>query len=144
MRKIRLRRAADLPACAEVLRAVHETDGYPRNWPADPQAWLDPPGTRAAWVAVDGDTVAGHALLTEEGELSRLFVDPARRGGGLAQTLVYAARTAADGPLFLEVAAGPAVAFYERTGWRHTGTETADWTAPDGSAITLHRYVLPG
>ena len=140
--EIRARRATDLPGCVATLRAVHDADGYPLNWPADPRAWLDPPGTRAAWVAVDGETVTGHVLLTDEGELSRLFVGPGFRGGGTARALVGAAR-AASGGLFLEVAGEAAAAFYERTGWTHTGTETADWTAPDGSPVTVRRYVLP-
>jgi hypothetical protein len=37
---IRERRAADLDACVEALRAVHDTDAYPLNWPSDPPGWL--------------------------------------------------------------------------------------------------------
>jgi GNAT superfamily N-acetyltransferase len=144
MAKIRIRRATDLDACVATLRAVHLADGYPMNWPADPRAWLDPPGTRAAWVAVDGAAVAGHALVTTDGELSRLFVGPSRRGGGLAQALIGAARAAAGGRLVLEVANEAASAFYEHTGWAPDGTMTADWTSPDGSPVTLRRYVLSG
>ncbi len=143
MTEIRARRATDLDACVATLRAVHQADAYPMNWPADPRAWLDPPGTRAAWVAVDGETVAGHALLTTEGELSRLFVSLRRRGSGIAQALIGTARAANGGPLFLEVANEAAIAFYERTGWTHTGSMTAGWTAPDGSPVTLRRYALP-
>lgn len=33
---VRARRAGDLPALVEVLRAVHTRDGYPTVWPLDP------------------------------------------------------------------------------------------------------------
>ncbi|MGW4940024.1 GNAT family N-acetyltransferase [Actinoplanes sp. NPDC004185] len=137
---IRSRVTADLPACVATLRLVHETDGYPLNWPADPPAWLTPPGLRGAWVAVDGQTVTGHAVVTGEGELSRLFVSPQRRGAGLARELIAHARAAHGGPLVLEVADAAAAAYYERTGWLFTGSAVADWTAPDGSPVTLRRY----
>lgn len=35
---VRGRAEGDLPACVEVLRAVHEQDGYPLVWPSDPAA----------------------------------------------------------------------------------------------------------
>ncbi len=139
---LRARRPADLPACVATLRTVHEADGYPLNWPADPTAWLTPPGTRAAWVAVDGESVAGHAIVTGAGELTRLFVSPRRRGAGLAQQLIARARAAHRGRLFLEVANDAAAAYYERTGWMLVGTALADWTAPDGGPVTLRRYQL--
>jgi GNAT superfamily N-acetyltransferase len=137
---IRIREPADLPACVAVLRAVHEADGYPLNWPADPAAWLTPPGTRQAWVAVDARTVAGHAIVTADGELSRLFVSPRRRGEGVARELIARARAAHGNPLVLEVANAAAAAYYERTGWVLLGIVVADWTAPDGSPVTLRRY----
>jgi hypothetical protein len=37
----------------------------------------------------------------------------------------------------------PAVARYERDGWRQIATETAEWRAPDGSAVALRRFALP-
>ena len=137
---IRSRAAGDLPACVATLRVVHKADGYPLNWPADPQAWLTPPGLRGAWVAVEGKAVAGHAIVTGDGELSRLFVSPQRRGSGLARELIAHARAAHGGPLVLEVANAAAAAYYERTGWIFTGSAVADWTAPDGSPVTLRRY----
>jgi GNAT superfamily N-acetyltransferase len=137
---IRSRTAADLPACVATLRVVHQEDGYPLNWPADPQAWLTPLGLREAWVAVEGETVTGHAIVTGDGELSRLFVSPQRRGTGLARELIAHARAAHGGPLVLEVANAAAAAYYERTGWILTGSAVADWTAPDGSPVTLRRY----
>jgi GNAT superfamily N-acetyltransferase len=122
------------------LRVVHEEDGYPLNWPADPPAWLTPPDLRGAWVAVEGAVVTGHAIVTGEGELSRLFVSPQRRGTGLARELIAHARAAHGGPLVLEVANSAAAAYYEHTGWIFTGSAVADWTAPDGSPVTLRRY----
>lgn len=57
---VRVRDISDIPECVAVLRAVHQADGYPMNWPSAPEAWLTPPGTTRAWVAtVDGDIV-GH------------------------------------------------------------------------------------
>ena len=96
---VRDRAEEDLGACVRLLRNVHEADGYPMRWPADPRAWLAPPGR--PFVAVADGNVAGHVLITPAGELSRLFVDPARRAGG----------------------------FYERLGWTFTGTKSAQWDA---------------
>ena len=47
------REAGDLPALVAALRAVHERDGYPVTWKADPAAWLTrwacaPPGSSSA------------------------------------------------------------------------------------------------
>jgi GNAT superfamily N-acetyltransferase len=147
---IRPRTRADLDACVAALRAVHEADRYPLNWPADPARWLTPPGLAAAWVATLDDVhLAGHALLLESPsgdlELARLFVPPAARRRAVASALLRTA-AALGRPLFLQVAAGdrsPATALYEATGWRHTHTTTADWTAPDGSPVRLHHYRRP-
>ncbi|MEI8408331.1 MULTISPECIES: hypothetical protein [unclassified Kribbella] len=58
---IRERGESDLDSCAGFLRDVHELAGYPVNWPADPQAWLTPPGILGAWViTTDDGRVAGH------------------------------------------------------------------------------------
>ncbi|HEV7962469.1 MAG TPA: GNAT family N-acetyltransferase, partial [Actinoplanes sp.] len=76
---LRDRTAADLDACVLALRAVHEADGYPVNWPPKPARWLDPPGVLAAWVFADPE-VAGHVLVTAPGEVGRLFVTPSHRG----------------------------------------------------------------
>ena len=143
MTMIRPRTDADLPACVATLRTVHETDGYPLNWPGDPVAWLTPPDTRQAWVAVAGEAVAGHAIVTGEGELTRLFVDPRRRGSGLARELIGRARALHGGRLHLEVANAAAAAYYERTGWLFVDAAVADWTAPDGSPVLLRRYQSP-
>ncbi|MFI7546629.1 GNAT family N-acetyltransferase [Actinoplanes sp. NPDC049599] len=141
MTEIRERRAGDLDECVRLLRQVHEADGYPLNWPADPRAWLHPPRILGAWVAPADGLLAGHALVTADGELSRLFVSPRRRGQGLARALIDAARaTTPDGRLTLEVANDAAAAYYERTGWALTGSYRAGWTGPDGGPVTLRRY----
>lgn len=151
---IRRRTEADLPACVAALRAVHEADRYPLNWPADPAGWLTPPGLAAAWVAELGDVpLAGHVLLASrpsgELELGRLFVVPAARRRAAASALLAAAEdfaAAAARPLILEVADGErssAIALYEAAGWIHTHSTEADWTTPDGAPVRLRHYRRP-
>jgi GNAT superfamily N-acetyltransferase len=162
---IRRREAADLDRCVQVLTAVHQTSGYPANWPADPGRWLTPDGIVCAWVAATPDVpVAGHLILRRPGagtagerpgagaagdrtaEVSRLFVAPGARRQGAAQALLDQAigwATARELDLELDVTdeLGPARALYERAGFRRAGTTVADWTAPGGQPVTLHRYV---
>jgi GNAT superfamily N-acetyltransferase len=154
---IRRRRAADMERCVRALRRVHELDDYPMVWPRDPVRWLSPAATYEAWVAerVDEDgagELIGHVLLQRTAspatlEIARLFVEPAGRGLGLGAALLEAAgaRAGADGyGLELEVVADErshAIALYERTGWRRTGTVTAEWKRPDGGCVEVHRYV---
>ncbi|MFI6262776.1 GNAT family N-acetyltransferase [Micromonospora sp. NPDC051006] len=156
---IRDRTPADLRRCADLLAEVHRLDGYPLNWPTDPQRWLSPPDLQHAWVAEVGGGPVGHIAVhgaaapprpqSAPAEVGRLFVAPAVRGHGVAGALLRRARrwaTDRDRELLLEVVDRPgstAVALYERTGWRHTRTSTADWTAPDGSPVTLRHYALP-
>ncbi|MGC4879935.1 GNAT family N-acetyltransferase [Micromonospora sp. DT43] len=158
--RIRRRRAADLDGCVAALADVHRVDGYPLNWPADPHRWLRDPHPTRAWVAVDaGGTIVGHVAVRRlpdptndplsgpTAEVSRLFVAPAARGMALGDALLGRARHWADARglrLVLEVVADSpaAVALYERTGWRCTGTGTASWTAPDGSPVSLRRYTV--
>ncbi|WP_328417320.1 GNAT family N-acetyltransferase [Micromonospora sp. NBC_00389] len=157
---IRRRRATDLDGCVAALALVHQADRYPLNWPADPHRWLREPRPARAWVAIDDDgTVVGHVavqrmpdradvpLARPTAEVARLFVLPAARGRALgsallARTRQWAGERGTD--LVLEVADGDAAAaaLYERTGWRRTGTSTASWTAPDGSAVSMHHYTL--
>ncbi|HEY6576301.1 MAG TPA: hypothetical protein VI029_15525 [Mycobacterium sp.] len=47
----------------ELLAAVHRVDDYLLTWTADPTAWLSPPRTLAAFVAVVDVEVVGHVLL---------------------------------------------------------------------------------
>jgi ribosomal protein S18 acetylase RimI-like enzyme len=162
---IRPRQPADLDACVAVLRRVHERSGYPARWPADPAGWLTPAGQLAAWVAEHNGAIAGQVGLSrgqrhpdllqatgqppgQLGEIIRLFVDPAVRGAGLGRQLLAAAsaHAVASGlrPV-LEVVddAGPAIALYERSGWRQVGSGTATWANPDGRHPGLLYYVSP-
>jgi GNAT superfamily N-acetyltransferase len=147
---IRPRTPADLDACVAALREVHESDGYPTNWPADPAAWLTPPDVAAAWVAsLDEVPLAGHALLVNRPsgdlELARLFVPPAARRRAVASALLTAAASLGR-PLVLEVVdegRSPAMALYEAAGWHYTHSTTAAWTARDGSPIRLRHYQRP-
>ena len=156
---IRDRQAGDLDPCLTLLAAVHAADGYPMHWPADPYRWLNPNGLRQAWVAIgplsDGaEGIVGHVLVRDDrhggdpsaAELGRLFVHPGVRRRGVAVQLLDHARAWAarnERTLVLEVAAAgrsAAMDLYQATGWRHTGTVTADWTGPSGEPVQLHRY----
>jgi hypothetical protein len=89
--QVRTRDAGDLAACVQVLTAVHHVDGYPMTRPADPVAWLSPPRTLAAFVAVDDVDVVGRVLLVSDADgsahVSRLFAR--RAGAGAASVTVY-------------------------------------------------------
>lgn len=157
--RIRDRRPADLDRCVAALAAVHRCDRYPLNWPADPAAWLSPPGLLHAWIA-EGDegTLAGHIALHEAASratgtnggtvaLSRLFVTPTFRGNALGMRLLtQAQRWATDHgfDLTLDVTdrggRSAAVALYERAGWQFTHTSQAEWTGPRGEPVRLRHY----
>jgi ribosomal protein S18 acetylase RimI-like enzyme len=153
--RIRDREGADLDLCVQGLETVYQTAGYPTNWPADPARWLTPPGTRCAWIAATSELpVAGHVILRQlpagasgerAAEVSRLFVVPAahRQGIGLAllqQAMAWAQANELD--LVLEVTdhSRAARALYERAGFRLIHIGPADWTAPDGQPVTMHRF----
>jgi len=140
------------------LADVHETSGYPTNWPVDPAQWLTPTDIACAWVATTtAMPVAGHVILRrpDDGlpgpravEVSRLFVAPAARRQGVAQALLDQAidwATASGLDLVLEVTdeLRAARALYEQAGFQLTRTMVAGWTAPGGQPVTLHRYVRP-
>jgi GNAT superfamily N-acetyltransferase len=148
---VRERTAADLGACVRALRAVHEADGYPMNWPADPARWLTPEPLLGAWVAeLPEGGLAGHVVVQADGELARLFVAPWARRRGVAHVLVSTAREwARAGGVGLtlnviEEKRSAATAFYEATGWRYTHTSVAGWTGPGGEPVRLRHYRLGG
>jgi ribosomal protein S18 acetylase RimI-like enzyme len=142
---IRERDEGDVESCVGFLRDVHEVAGYPVNWPADPQAWLTPPGMLGAWVITTEDgRVAGHVALTagpDGGALvERLFVDPTATGGGLGRRLLDHAvlmGSSRGRRVSLEVADNchAAIGLYQRAGWRETGRAPIDWGADRASAV---------
>ncbi|WP_232234431.1 GNAT family N-acetyltransferase [Actinoplanes sp. N902-109] len=142
---IRARRPEDLDRCVDVLRQVRLADGYPLKWPSDPHAWLSRPQLDQAWIAESSPgVVVGHAALQNGREVTRLFVAPQARRLRVASTLLDHISVNAGGRLILEVVDkpdSPAVAFYERTGWRYTRSTTADWTGPRGEPVRLRHYV---
>jgi GNAT superfamily N-acetyltransferase len=142
-----------------MLRRVHETSGYPTNWPRDPGRWLTPGSLIEAWVAGTEDIpVAGHAIVSKLPadsaglagddtvvEFGRLFVDPAARRQGIAQLLIEHAKDWAmerdlDLMLWVTDHLAPAQTLYAGAGFTRTGTEIANWTTPDGGPVTVHRY----
>ena len=141
--EIRERRDGDLAACVRLLRDVHEQAGYPINWPAEPARWLTPEAALGCWVAVHGERVAGHVVLTGVGgraEVERLFVDPTVTRQGIGRRLLeHCVRTAAGlgRPLALEVVdnRGAAVQLYRRAGWLETGRTPIDWGGDQASEL---------
>jgi GNAT superfamily N-acetyltransferase len=165
---IRVRRPDELDACTAVLADVHAADGYPRYWPADPQAWLTPSQLLRAWVAVVAEVVVGHVALCEAEDdtaaavwrlasglpaarlavVSRLFVAPQARGRGLGTGLLHAACAAAVASRLrpaLEVLDHDraAIALYERVGWRRVASAPAPWSLNQGECAVVHYYLAP-
>ncbi|MGA6203688.1 GNAT family N-acetyltransferase [Nocardia testacea] len=104
---IRPRTLDDLPSCVAALRGVHETDGYPAAWPADPAGWLNPAKLIDARIAEAGHAVVGHVGIGESAlppairavvrgnaapiSVVRLFVVPSSRRCGTGRDLLDAA-----------------------------------------------------
>jgi GNAT superfamily N-acetyltransferase len=152
---IRPRRPEDLPPCVAVLAQVHRTDRYPEIWQDDAAGWLDPPGTVAAWVAGPAGQVSGHVSLIDEPpegdgplKLARLFVAPTAQGRGLARRLMTTAVSWAQAQgrdVVLEVDEQvPAVAVYERLGWRFLGSGPGGWIGVNGRQPVVRYYAAPG
>lgn len=154
---IRPRTGADLDACVQALAEVHAADRYPVDWPDTPARWLTPADLVRAWVAVEDGRVTGHVGLAEvepdvavsagmsvAGAVTRLFVVPGARGGGLAARLLDAV-LAEVSPLTLEVSdeGRAAIALYERHGWRRLGSTRARWLNAAGEPALLHHYLSP-
>ncbi|MHA6617468.1 GNAT family N-acetyltransferase [Pseudonocardia sp. DLS-67] len=160
---IRDREPTDVPRCVEALAEVHEADGYPIAWPADPAGWLSPSNLLQGWIAERSDSIVGHVVLARGGDapdglqpdgrplavVKRLFVTPSARRQGIGEQLLapgqaWAVRSGLS--LILDVAelgSGAAIALYERAGWRHTASATADWTTPEGGSVTMRYYRPP-
>lgn len=165
--RIRPRDKADLEACVRMLAEVHEHDGYPVNWPADPLAWLTDPCPLAAWVVELDGRLVGHVALAprttgdiapalfasrtgrdidDTGVVGRLFVSPAARGHGIgARLLTQAVGHALDHRLrpVLDVVASDvsAIVLYERLGWTLLSSVDQQW-GPDRT-VTVHSYAGP-
>lgn len=163
---IRPRGDGDIAACVALLRRVHERDGYPLVWPADPAGWLSGSRQVAAWVAGEGEVIGGHVALARAGggaaaaawaaELGAaaadvlcirlLFVDPRQRGRGTGGALLATAQAGArarGAPAGLEVVSlnRDAIALYRSGGWRQVGEVSYDWL-PAGERSLL--FVPPG
>jgi GNAT superfamily N-acetyltransferase len=153
--RVRYRRPDDVAGCVAALAEVHRLDGYPSRWPADAAAWLTPDGLLAAWVATADGVLSGHVALVADVErselasVSRLFVRPAARGQRLGEVLLGTATAHAREHglgLLLDVVAdqgSPAIALYERLGWRFAGERLAGWHTPAGVRPRLWRYLAP-
>lgn len=149
---VRRRSEQDLDGSVRLLRLVHDEDGYPRQWPVSPRAWLAPDDQVAAWVADDADRLVGHVAVAESDEspatavwsaalevspaallrISLLFVAPFARGRGLGGRLLdTAVRFVGDrgAEPVLEVVSSDraAVALYTRLGWRLVGSLQPEW-----------------
>lgn len=165
---VRRRTDEDILGCVRALELVHASDGYPTRWPANPAAWLSPDGYEAAWIAADmrkPDTIIGHACVIcgvddpvvaslagvspdQLASVSRLFVAPAARGRGLGATLLAALSswsTERGFQLMLDVVddGGPAVALYERLGWRLVDQRLSDWVTAKGERLPMRIYLAP-
>jgi GNAT superfamily N-acetyltransferase len=106
-----------------------------------PQAFIDNGWVRVA--ADEDDTPLGFSVvIPDDGaadELDGLFVEPEHMGRGVGRALVEDAvtRSSARGANALEVTAGPAQGFYERTGFRVIG----DAQTRFGPAVRMRREI---
>ncbi|MDX3097772.1 GNAT family N-acetyltransferase [Streptomyces sp. ME01-24h] len=165
--RIRRREVRDLDPCVRVLAAVHERDGYPVDWPAEPAAWLSGAESLGAWVAASDGAVVGHVGLgpgtpgdaapglwsAREGVaparvavVGRLFVAPTSRGRGVGALLMAAAvaeaRLRGLHPVLDVVASDTAAAaLYERLGWTLLATVEQRW-GPDRT-VAVRAYAAP-
>lgn len=165
--EVRTRRTGDLPACVSLLRQVHIADGYPGTWPRDPARWLAVDTEFAAWVAERDGRILGHISLYGIDEqrawpawrtslkagggplavLSRFFVDPHERGGGVGGALLDAAHQHAAAhrlTLVLEVAVHltAAIGVYEQRDWRCVGDAIRP-ASNDRRALPVLLFVAP-
>jgi GNAT superfamily N-acetyltransferase len=161
--EVRSRSFGDVAACVGVLAQVHQHDGYPTRWPANPAAWLSPPDLLEAWVAELDGVVCGHVALVagvddeqlieftgrgsnELAAVSRLFVSPTVQGSGLGAALLRTVMRFArerDMGLVLDVVdseRSPAIALYEYLGWQLAGRRPAGWITAEGVRPQLRLY----
>jgi GNAT superfamily N-acetyltransferase len=165
MGDVRRRTSADVSACLALLHEVHDADGCPSTVD-DARGFLVPPYEVASWVAVLDGAVVGHVALHQPKAsatvsvasrrtgvpeerfvlLSRLFVAPRARGGGLARSLLRAALAEAREKgqrAVLDVGRDfqAAVALYEAEGWTRVA---ADRQAVGDDVFDVWVFVAPG
>ncbi|MFF1481666.1 GNAT family N-acetyltransferase [Streptomyces sp. NPDC058301] len=147
-----------------VLADVHQSDGYPVNWPDRPDEWLSSASLLGAWVAELGGRLVGHVSLSGSGEgdlapdlwserngtsreltavVSRLFVAPQARGHGIGALLVgqavEEARRRGLHPVLDVVASDTAAAaLYEQLGWERMATVEQRWSP--SQLVAIHCY----
>ncbi len=159
---VRARWDDDLADCVRTLREVHDKDGYPVNWPADPAGWLTVRGQAAAWVASADERVVGHVVLAGPGAgdvapalvspgtgvavVGRLFVGPAARGRGVGALLLgraarEARRLGVRAVLDVVATDTAAIALYERLGWEFLGRGQQEWGP--GELVDVRCYAAP-
>jgi GNAT superfamily N-acetyltransferase len=106
-----------------------------------PQKFIDNGWVRVA--TLDDDTPIGFSVVIptdgEADELDGLFVEPDHMHQGVGRALIEDAvpRTAARGKACLDVTAGPAQGFYERTGFHLIG----DAETRFGPAVRMRRNI---
>ncbi|HTW08151.1 MAG TPA: GNAT family N-acetyltransferase [Acidimicrobiales bacterium] len=163
---VRPRSAADLEACRPTAELVQRVDGYPGAAVADIVDFMSCPDAYAAWVAVAGPDIIGHAVLKPSAApgvlelacqasgrgadamavVGRLWVAPDHRRRGVARSLlataVAAAHEAGLWPLLDTVATNArSIALYESAGWVRLGT--VDVTFSGGLRLLLVAFLGP-
>jgi ribosomal protein S18 acetylase RimI-like enzyme len=80
-------------------------------------------------------------ITDKEAELLNLAVDPARRRQGVGSALLECLTSVAPGDIFLEVAEtnAPAIALYQRHGWRQTGLRQGYYLQGSINAIVMKK-----
>ena len=166
MMLLRSRTGNDVEALCDLVRLVHEADGYPVVLQADVQSFIWTENCLAAWVCELEDRIVGHVALhtiwsdevadiaamslrrerTALASVSRLLVHPAYRRLGLgAELLATATNDAHDRGVWpvLDVVTTymPAIALYEGVGWTRLGTIA--YSMPDGREIDEYVYAGP-
>jgi GNAT superfamily N-acetyltransferase len=164
---LRARRHEDLERLAALLRVVHNSDGYPANWPNQPARWLAAHRTIGAWVSEEQGDIVGHIALTAPDPdrswtrwrdaldlpferlavMRRLFVRPDWRRRGVGTRLMDRAAREASARgfgLVLDVADHNHVAirFWELHGWTEVGAATPP-PGDDGRPLRLLLFVAP-
>lgn len=139
---IRPRNSGDMAECIEVLRAVHQRDSYPVNWPADAKSWLEE--LESAWVAeIDGHVVGHVAASISDNDarvvtVERLFVAPSVNGRGLGALLLAKAAAHGDADVAILAVADNghhARRLYSERGWSLRSRTPITWGGSEASSL---------